>query len=135
MKRSKKIFKLVGDVFWKNIHIKPFGENTSNNKNVENDLPPDIQNYFTNTNFTTKSLDNDGKETVYDIFKNVGFYDFIPNKGINSTKMQDGMKYLAKVIQKNPNPLLLLPSSEETSDNDSDNVLEGRGHKKTSYSI
>ena len=79
MKRSK-IFlkieeKLKGDVIWNGIFIQPLGENRINVTNEKYDIIRNIQKYFTNTKLTTKSMDNDEKETVFDIFDNVGFYD------------------------------------------------------------
>ena len=71
MKRSKYFFNLkeksIGDVFWIGIIIQPLGENRINVKNEEYDITPNIQNYFTNTKLTTKSLNINKKQTVFDI--------------------------------------------------------------------
>ena len=78
MKKSKIFFKLVenkdGKVFWNKIPIKAMGENRISINNHEYDIKPNIQSYFTNTNQTTKHMDDEDKLTIYDILKNIGFY-------------------------------------------------------------
>ena len=82
MKTSKKFFKLEqrdgGKVLWNDVLINPFGENRISIKNQEFDITPDIQAYFTNTELTTEFLNKIEKGTVFDIPKNVGFYDNLP---------------------------------------------------------
>ena len=115
--KKEKKFRILekdnGDVFWNNILLWPLGENRIIIKNVEYDITPEIQRKFTNINLTTKSLDNDEKETVFDILNIVGFYDMRHTKGVKSTRMKDSLKYLPKVIQRTRNPLLSLPSIED----------------------
>ena len=78
-KRSKNVFKLGdksdGDVFWKGVIVQPLGQKRLKVKDEEYDITPNIQEYFTNTKLTTKCLENNEKETVFDILNNVGFYD------------------------------------------------------------
>ena len=112
-KNSSIVEKDNGDVFWNNILLRPLGENRIIIKNVEYDITPEIQRKFTNINLTTKSLDNDEKETVFDILNIVGFYDMRHTKGVKSARMKDSLKYLPKVIQRTRNPLLSLPSIED----------------------
>ena len=99
MKRSKNFFKLEKKdrkVYWNDILIKPLGENRIGVNNREYDITPDIQAYFTNTKLTTQFLDDVEKEIVYDILKNVGFYDNIPRLGLKAARMQDALKNLPK---------------------------------------
>ena len=78
MKGSKNFFKLVedddGKVFWNKIPINALGENRISIKKQEYDIKPNIQKYFTNTNLTTKNMDDEDKFTIYDILKNTGFF-------------------------------------------------------------
>ena len=126
MKGSKNFFKLVekadGQVFWNKIPLKALGENRISIKNQEYDIKPNIQNYFTNTNQTTKNMDDEDKLTVYDILKNIGFYSMRHTKGLKSARMKDVLINLPKEIDKIRNPPL--PAIENESDN-----LEGEGVK------
>ena len=61
--------------FGMGVVIEPLGENKINVKSEENNLTPNIQKRFTNKKLTTKSLDNDAKETVFHILNKVAFYD------------------------------------------------------------
>ena len=126
MKGSKRFFKLEekanGQVFWNEIPIKALGENRISIKNQEYDIKPNIQNYFTNTNQTTKNMDNEDKLTIYDILKNIGFYSMRHTKGLKSARMKDALINLPKEIDKIRNPPL--PAIENKSDN-----LEGEGVK------
>ena len=116
MNRSKNFFKLVEkineEMFWNKILIKPLGENTVDVRIVETDITPDVQKLFTNTKRTTKTLDNDEKETVFDTINNVGSYDMTHTKGLKSARLKDALKCLPKIIEKIRNPLLSLPSIE-----------------------
>ena len=126
MKGSKTFFKLVekadGQVFWNKIPITALGENRISIKNQEYDIKPNIQTYFTNTNLTTKNMDDEDKSTVYDIFKNKGFYSMRHTKGLKSARVRDALFILPKEIAKIKNPPL--PAIEKESDN-----LEGEGVK------
>ena len=76
MKKSKNFFKLEQEgkrVFWNKTPIIPQGENRVSIKGKEFVINPNIQNYFTNTNLTTKNMNNEDKSIVYDILKNTGF--------------------------------------------------------------
>ena len=68
MKKSKNFFKLQqtdkDKVFWNKRHIKALGENRISINNQEYDIKPNIQNYFTNTNQTTKNMDDEDKLTI-----------------------------------------------------------------------
>ena len=64
MKKSKNFFKLEQDgdkVFWNKAPIKPLGENRSSIDNQEYDIKPNVQEYFTNTQQTTKHMDDEDK--------------------------------------------------------------------------
>ena len=78
MKQSKNFFNLEerpdGKVFCNGVRIKPVGENTINIIGKEYDVTPSIQKYFTKNGSTTKSLNNNEKETVYNILKDVCFF-------------------------------------------------------------
>ena len=63
-----------GRLYWNSARIKPVRENTIDNIGKENDVTPSIQHYFRKTGSTGKSLNNNEKETVYNILKDVGFY-------------------------------------------------------------
>ena len=89
-----------GEVFWNDFFKKPLCENRISNKNEEYDITPDIQTYLLNTKLTTNFLDNVEKETVFDILKNVGFYENIPKIGFNSARMKDALNNFPKVIDK-----------------------------------
>ena len=128
MKTSKNFFKLVekdyGKVLWIDVLINPFGENRFSIKNQEFDITPDFQAFFTIAKLTTKFLDNVEKETVFDILKNVGFFDKIPKIVVNSSRMKDALNNLPKMKDKIRNPLL--PSIENVEDSSD---LEGEGVK------
>ena len=71
-------------------------------------------------------MDNFEKETVFDIFQNVGFYDNIPKTGFKAARMKDALYDLPKAIDKIRNPPL--PSIENV---ETPNDLEGQGIEKT----
>ena len=127
MKGSKKFFKLEekanGQVFWNKIPIKALGENRISIKDQEYDIKANIQNYFTNTNQTTKNMDDEDKLIVYDILKNIGFYSMRHTKGLKSARMKDALINLPKEIDKIRNPPL--PAIENECDN-----LQGEGIEK-----
>ena len=86
MKKSKNFFKLEQDgneVFWNKTPFKALGENRISNYNQQYDIKPNIQEFFTNTQQTTKNMDDEDKKTVYDILKNLGFYSTRHKKGKN----------------------------------------------------
>ena len=126
IKKSKNFFKLVedddGKVFWNKISIKAKGENRISINILEYDIKPNIQNYFTNTNQTTKNMDDEDKLTIYDILKNIGFYSIKRTKGLNSARLKDALNNLPREIDKIRNPPLL------EIENESDN-LQGEGVK------
>ena len=125
MKKAKIFFKLEQDgnrVIWNKFPIIPLGDNRISIKDQEYDIKPNIQNYFTNTNLTTKRMNDEDKQTVYDILKNIGFYSIHHVKGMRSSRMQDALYNLPKVVAKIRNP----PIRE--IDNNDDN-LEGQGVK------
>ena len=123
MKRSKNFFKLEQDgikVYWNKIPIKALGENRISIKKQEYDINPNIQEYFTNTNQTTKYMNDEDKLTVYDLLKNTGFYSIKHKKVLKSVRLQDDLHNLPKEIEKIRNPPLL------AIENESDN-LQGEG--------
>ena len=125
MKKSKNFFKLEQDgdkVFWNKTPIKALGENRISINNQEYDIKPNIQEYFTNTQQTTKNMDDEDKTTVYDILKNLGFYSTRHTKGKKSARMKDALKNLPREIAKIRNPPL------SAIENESDN-LQGEGVK------
>ena len=126
MKKSKNFLKLEqtdkDKVFWNKTHIKALGENRISINIQEYDIKPNIQNYFTNTNQTTKNMDDEDKLTIYDILKYLGFYSKKHTEGLNSARMKDALYNLPNEIDKIRNPPL--PEIENVSDN-----LEGQGVK------
>ena len=108
MKQSKNFFKLEekrnSRVFWNDVHIKPVDENRIDIIGKGFNVTPSIQNYFIKTGSTTKSLNNNEKETVYNILKDVGFYNMRQNKGMKSARMRDAIHNLPKEIKKIRNP-------------------------------
>ena len=70
-------------------------------------------------------MDNFEKETVFDILKNVGFYDNLPKIGFKTARMKDALYDLPKAKDKIRNPPL--PPNENVEDSDSD--LQGEGMK------
>ena len=81
MKTSKNFFKLTEDgrrIFWNYVFTNPLGDNSIRIKNQEYDISPEIHAYFTDTKLTTVFLDKFEKETVFDIFQNVGFMIIYP---------------------------------------------------------
>ena len=77
MKKSKNFFKLEQDgneVFWNKTSVKPLGDNRISIKDHEYDIKPNTQEYFTNTNQTTKNMNDEDKIIVYDILNDLGFY-------------------------------------------------------------
>ena len=125
MKENNNFFKLKqennGTVYWNKVLIEPVRENTIKINGKEYDVSPSIQKYFTKTRYTTKSLNNNDKEIVYNILKDVGFYNMRHNKGMKSARMQDAIKDLPKAIHKIRNPPL--PEIENVED------LAGEGVK------
>ena len=115
MKGSKNFFKLVekpdGKVYWNNVRIKPVRENAIDIICREYDVTPNIQHFFRKTGSTTKFLNNNEKEIVYHILKDVGFYDKRHTKGFKSTRHKDALYNLPKAIDKIRNPPL--PSIEK----------------------
>ena len=125
MKKSKIFFKLEQDgdkIFWNKTPIKALGENRNSINNQEYDIKHNIQDYFTNTQQTTKNMDDEEKKTVYNILKNLGFYSTRHTKGKKSARMKDALKNLPREIAKIRNPPL--PAIENESDN-----LQGEGAK------
>ena len=135
LKRGKFFFKLedqsIGYVFRNGVFIRPLGEIRSNVKNEEYDVTPDIQKYFTNTKFTTKSLNRKEKETVFMILKKVGFYELKHIKALNSARKKDVLHKLPKTFTKILNPFLPeVENVEDSFEKISDNDLEGQGVDK-----
>ena len=126
MKKSKIFFKLEqtdkDKVFWNKRHNEALGENRISINNQEYDIKPNIQNYFTNTNQTTKNMDDEDKLTIYDILKNIGFHSMRHTKGLNSARMKDALNNLPREIAKIRNPPLTEIENES-------NNLQGEGVK------
>ena len=126
MKTSKHFFKIERDgnkLFWNKIPINALGENRISIKDREYDIKHNIQTYFTNTNQTTKYMNDEDKSTVFDILRNTGFYSTKHKKGLKSARMQDALYNLPREIAKIRNPPL--PAIENESDN-----LQGEGVEK-----
>ena len=104
MKKSRNLFELEeksnSRVYWNDVFIKPLRENTIEIIVKEYDVTPTIQNYFINKISTTKSLNNKENETVYEILKDVGFYNTRLKKRFKSGRMEDALYNLPKVIAK-----------------------------------
>ena len=63
-------------------------------------------------------MDNVGKETVFGILENVGFYDKILKKDLKSARMKDALYNLPKAIDKIRNPPLpTIENIEDVSEN------------------
>ena len=122
MKQGKNFFNLEerpdSKVFWNGVRIKPVRENTIDNIGREYEVTPSIQKYLTKTGSTTKSLDNNEKETVNNILKDfVFFYKMRHSKGLKSAKMRDAIHNLPKEIDKMRNPPLpAIENIEDSSD-------------------
>ena len=127
MKQNNNFFKLEEKpdrrVYWNGVRIKPVRENTIDNIGREYDITPSIQHFSIKTRSTTKSLNNNEKETVYNIPKDVGFYNTRHIKGLKAARMKDALHDLPKAIAKIRFPPL--PTIENVSDCD----LEGQGLK------
>ena len=128
MKQSDNFIKLEerpdGRVYWNGVRIKPVRENTIGNIGREYDVTPSIQQYFIKTGSTTKSLNNNEKETVYNILKDVGFYKTRNNKGLKANRMGVALHDLPEVIDRIRNAPL--PSNENVEDSSD---REGQGLK------
>ena len=102
MKESNFFFKIVekpnGEFFWNNIFIEPLGEARIGIKGEECGINPNIQSYFTNTNDTTKPMDDEDKSTVFNILEKIGFYSMKHNKGSHSAKLKAALYNLLKAI-------------------------------------
>ena len=128
MKQSNNFFKLEerpdGRVYWNGVRIKPVRENSIDVIGREYDVTPCIQEFFIKTGSTTKSLNNNETETVYNILKDVGFYKTRHMKGLKAARMRDALHDLPKVIDQIRNhPLPKIENVEDSSD------LEGQGLK------
>ena len=110
------------EVLWNKIPLTALGENGISIKNQEYDIKPNIQTYFTNTNLTTKNMDDEDESTVFDILKTTGFYSMRHTKGLKSARMKDALYNLPKEIAKIRNPPL--PAIQNESNN-----LQGEGVK------
>ena len=120
MERSKNFFKLLekpnGKLFWNFVLSKAAGGNKIDKDDKEYDITHEIQNYFTNTNPTTKLLNNNDKMTVYGILKDVSFHDMEQTKGLKSARKEDVINNLTKAIENIINHLLVLPPIEHIKD-------------------
>ena len=120
MKQSNNSFKLEERpdrrVYWNSVRFKPVRENTIDIIGREYDVTPSIQHYFRKTGSTTKSLNNNEKETVYNILKDVGFYNTRHKIGVKAARMKDALYDLTKEIANIRNPTL--PSIENVADSD-----------------
>ena len=83
-------------VFRNGVRIKPVGENKFTIIGKEYDITNSIQEYFTKSSSTTKTLIIDDKETVYQIPKDVSFYNNRHHKGLKATRHKDAMYDLPK---------------------------------------
>ena len=100
---------------------------------MEYDTTPNNPKFFTKRNLSSKSLDNDARETVLDELDDVGFFNNTHSNGLKSARMKHAIKRLGKVIERFQNcPFLLSFQNRRIirriSDNvnDNDNVLEGQ---------
>ena len=75
-----------GGLFWNGLFFQPLGEKRINVENDEHDITRNIQKNFTDTKLTTKCLNNNEKETVFDILNNVGFCDMKHTKCLHSAE-------------------------------------------------
>ena len=120
MKQSNNFFKLEerpnGRMYRNSVRNKPVRENTIDFIGREYDVTPSIQQYFRKTGSTTKSMNNNEKETVYNILKDVGFYNTRHKIGLKAARMKDALYDLPKEIAKIRNPTL--PSIENVADSD-----------------
>ena len=107
-----------GDVFWNKRRVEPLGKNGISINNEEDDINPNIQAYFTKTNFTTKHMHDEDKLIVNKTVSNVGFSGKTPEKSLKSTRMKDAFYNLPKAIAKIRNPPLPpVEIIEDASDN------------------
>ena len=137
MKRGNFFLKLEekpkGEVFWNKVITKPAGENRNDLDDKQYNIRPEIQNHFTKTKATTKVLNNNSKKTVYNILKDVAFYDMNHTRELKSARIKDAIKYLPNTINSIINPPVLLPAIEniEDSNEDKSDNLQGEGIEKT----
>ena len=125
MKKSNNFFKLEQDgekVFGNKIPIIPLGGNRISINGDEDDIKPNIQNYFTKTYLTTKNMSNEDKLTIYDILTNIDFYSTHHVRGMRSFRMQDALYNLPKAVEKIRKPPL--PEIEDRED-----ILQREGVK------
>ena len=121
MKQSNNFFHLEetndGKVYWNDVRIKPVRESKFNINGKDYNVTPSILHYFTKTKSTTKSLNNNDEETVFDIIKDVGFSNKRHTKGLKSTRHKDAMYDLPKGVDmiRNP-PLPAIENVEDSSD-------------------
>ena len=81
-------------------------------------------------------MDNEEKETVFDILNEVGSYDINHTKGLNSNRVKNALCNLPKTIPKNLNPLLrAIKTLKDSHEKISDNELEGQGIRKSYYHL
>ena len=92
---------------------------------------PNIQKKIANKKLTTESLDNDEKETVFDILNKVGSYDINHTEGLNSNRVKNALCNLTKTIPKKLNSLLRsIKTLKDSHEKISGNELEGQGIRK-----
>ena len=103
--------------------IKPFVQNMIDLIGKEHDITTGIQKYFTNTIGTTKNLNDSDKILVYQILKDVGFYNMEHIIGLKSARIQDATKYLPKAKERTLNlPSPPIEIIEDSSEDESDKL-------------
>ena len=62
----------------------------------EYDITPAIQEYFTERNLTTKTLNIEDNSTVFDILEKTGYYSKTHNTGLNLARMKNALYEIPK---------------------------------------
>ena len=71
---------------WNIVFVEPLREKKNEIKNNELDITPRVQEYFSSTSDTTKSMNVNDGITIHHIYKNIGFYSMNHKKRLNLFK-------------------------------------------------
>ena len=102
-------------MFLNNVLIEPLAENRIKIEDKQYDIGPNFQTQFTDTNLTTKPMNDEDKSTVYVILQITGFHSMRRKKGLNSARMKDALYNNPKAIAKIRNSSLPAIQNVENS--------------------
>ena len=104
MKESKNFLELLskpnGKVFWNGVYIKRRGKNRIKIIDKVFEITSDYEKNFFKTIHTTRHMNGNDKESVYDILESVCFYNMKQNKRLCSSRLKNARNMLPKDYEK-----------------------------------